>query len=69
LPTASTDLIRINYSQKLDSAPYRIMDMRGMVVENGQLSHHLSISHLRPGVYVLEIRSYGQKIRKKIVRL
>ncbi len=68
-PVASSDKIRVNYPSELNSVTYRITDSRGSTIEKGFLSTSLSISHLRPGLYILQVRIQGKLIRKKFIRL
>ncbi len=70
-PNPATDMINISFRQEYDNVTLRLMSLEGSVLYYKSIANpqfeQISLSSLRPGIYLLEIVTPGQTISKKVL--
>ena len=69
-PAKSSENVTLELPQEWDNADAKIYDESGRIVTTSNVSagkQNLSISHLSPGVYFVDVQKEGVNVKKKIV--
>ncbi|WP_103071987.1 basic secretory protein-like protein [Aquimarina sediminis] len=67
-PNPVNDILNLQFSTPLDDATYRIIDLLGKTVLNGQVKNNINTNNLEKGIYVLRIKDGKNSYTKRFIK-